>query len=107
MTSPAVNPQTQPPAIATPANFIEITERIVEDYVNAGGVNADEMFDLRYGHWFPRGTVSLAAGASGTGKTVLLAHLLENYRLAANRKRYSPWAAGCWRTGTGSDGKGA
>ena len=33
-----------------------------------------------YGAWFPRGEVSLVCGASGSGKTVFTARLLENLR---------------------------
>jgi hypothetical protein len=37
--------------------------------------------DRHFGHWFPRDTVSLVAGASGAGKTIMMTGILETLRL--------------------------
>ena len=43
-----------------------------------------------FGHWWPRRTTSLCAAPSGTGKTVLLAHICENLRLGQSVLGHTP-----------------
>ena len=48
--------------------------------------------DSNHAGWFPRGTVSLIAGSSGAGKTVLLTHLLEDIRQGRSVQDHPPLA---------------